>query len=138
MPHVTQATQSFRREAACRANKRIPLGKLWSLHLNDQNGMEFDQGKPFGSANLCVAFNQMRALERNKYGRRCEYLAFDVPPFRPTKVEHWAAHLENRRRTFPRIVERARSFPEAAAQEMIADRNHAALNQLVLEHLMGR
>jgi xylose isomerase len=114
------------------------LGKLWSIHLNDQNGMKFDQDKPFGSANLRVAFNQVRALERNKYGRSGEYVAFDVHPFRPTKVEHWAAHLDNSRRTFLRLVEKARSFPEATAQEMIADRNYAALDQLVLEHLMGR
>jgi xylose isomerase len=39
--------------------------KLWSLHLNDQNGLKFDQDKPFGSANLRVAFNQVLALERN-------------------------------------------------------------------------
>ena len=42
------------------------LGKLWSLHLNDQNGLKFDQDKPFGSANLRVAFNQVRVLERNR------------------------------------------------------------------------
>jgi hypothetical protein len=35
-------------------------------------------------------------------------------------------------------VEKARSFPEADAQKLIADRNYAALDQLVLEHLMGR
>ena len=114
------------------------LGKLWSIHLNDQNGMKFDQDKPFGSVNLRVAFNQVRALERNQYGRRGEYVAFDVHPFRPTKVEHWTAHLENSRRTFLRLVEKARSFPEATARQMIADRNYAALDQLVLEHLMGR
>jgi xylose isomerase len=114
------------------------FGKLWSLHLNDQNGLKFDQDKPFGSANLRVAFNQVRALERNGYGRKGEYVAFDVHPFRPTKVEHWTAHLENSRRTFLRLVEKARSFPEAEAQKLIADRNYAALDQLVLEHLMGK
>ncbi|MCS7090944.1 MAG: TIM barrel protein [Verrucomicrobiota bacterium] len=44
------------------------FGKLWSIDLNDQNGLKFDQDKPFGSANLRVAFNQVRALERNRYG----------------------------------------------------------------------
>lgn len=114
------------------------FGKLWSLHLNDQNGMKFDQDKPFGSANLRVAFNQVRALERNGYGKRGEYVCFDVHPFRPTKVEHWLAHLDNSRRTFLRLVEKARTFPEKEAQKLIADRNYAALDQLVLEHLMGR
>ncbi len=114
------------------------FGKLWSLHLNDQNGLKFDQDKPFGSANLRVAFNQVRALERNGYGRRGEYVCFDVHPFRPTRVEHWLAHLDNSRRTFLRLVEKARTFPEKEAQRLIAQRNYAALDQLVLEHLMGR
>lgn len=114
------------------------LGKLWSLHLNDQNGLKFDQDKPFGSANLRVAFNQVRALERNRYGSRGEYVAFDVHPFRTTKVEHWTLHLENSRRTFLRLVEKARTFPEAEAAGLVSDRNYGALDQLVLEHLMGR
>ena len=114
------------------------FGKLWSLHLNDQNGLKFDQDKPFGSVNLRVAFNQVRALERNKYGSRGEFVAFDVHPFRTTKVEHWTLHLENSRRTFLRLVEKARTYPEAEAQKLIADRNYGALDQLVLEHLLGR
>jgi xylose isomerase len=113
------------------------FGKLWSIHLNDQNGLKFDQDKPFGSANLRVAFNQVRALERNGYGRRGEYVAFDVHPFRTTRPEHWTAHLENSRRTFLRLVGKARTFPEKEAQALVADRNYAALDQLVLEHLMG-
>jgi xylose isomerase len=116
----------------------MAFGKLWSLHLNDQNGLKFDQDKPFGSANLRVAFNQVRALERNGYGKRGEYVCFDVHPFRTTKVEHWLAHLDNSRRTFLRLVQKSRTFNEKKAQSLIADRNYAALDQMVLEHLMGR
>src|SRR5437870_13154076 len=115
----------------------MAFGKLWSLHLNDQNGIKFDQDKPFGSANLRVAFNQVRALERNGYGKKGEYIAFDVHPFRTTKVEHWVAHLDNSRRTCLRLVEKSQTFNEKKAQELIADRNYAALDQMVLEHLMG-
>jgi xylose isomerase len=116
----------------------MAFGKLWSLHLNDQNGLKFDQDKPFGSANLRVAFNQVRALERNGYGRRGEYVCFDVHPFRPTKVDHWLAHLENSRKTFMLLLEKARCFDEKKAAAFIADRNLAALDQMVLEHLMGK
>src|SRR5438094_3605062 len=115
----------------------MAFGKLWSLHLNDQNGLKFDQDKPFGSNNLRAAFNQVRALERNGYGQRGEYVCFDVHPFRTTKVEHWLAHLDNSRRTFLRLVEKARSFNEKQARQFIAERDYAALDQLVLEHLMG-
>ena len=116
----------------------MAFGKLWSLHLNDQNGLKFDQDKPFGSANLRVAFNQVRALERNGYGKKGECIAFDVHPFRTTKVEHWVAHLDNSRRTFLHLVEKSRTFNEKKAQEFIANRNYAALDQMVLEHLMGK
>ena len=113
------------------------FGKLWSLHLNDQNGLKFDQDKPFASSNLRSAFNQVRALERNGYGKKGEFVCFDVHPFRPTKVEHWLKHLENSRRTFLHLVEKAKSFDEAKAKVLIADRNYQDLDQLVLEHLMG-
>ena len=116
----------------------MAFDKLWSLHLNDQNGLKFDQDKPFGSNNLRAAFNQVRALERNGYGQRGEYVCFDVHPFRTTKVEHWLAHLDNSRRTFLKLVEKARSFNEMKAQQLIADRNYQDLDQMVIEHLMGK
>src|SRR5438477_1319531 len=116
----------------------MAFGKLWSLHLNDQNGLKFDQDKPFGSSNLRVAFNQVRALERNGYGKHGEYICFDVHPFRTTKVEHWTAHLDNSRGTFLRLVEKARSFNEKKAQRLIADRDYQALDQMVIEHLLGK
>jgi xylose isomerase len=116
----------------------MSFGKLWSLHLNDQNGLKFDQDKPFGSANLRVAFNQVRALERNNYGRDGQYVCFDVHPFRGTKPEHWLGHLENSRRTFLRLVEKSRGFDDKKAQALIAERDYQALDQLVLEHLLGR
>jgi xylose isomerase len=116
----------------------MSFGKLWSLHLNDQNGLKFDQDKPFGSANLRVAFNQVRALERNGYGKRGEYVCFDVHPFRTTKEEHWLDHLTNSRRTFLRLLEKVRSFDDKKAQSLVADRNYQALDQMVIEHLMGK
>jgi xylose isomerase len=116
----------------------MAFGKLWSLHLNDQNGLKFDQEKPFGSTNLRSAFNQVRALERNGYGSRGEYICFDVHPFRSTKVEHWMDHLTNSRRTFLRLLEKARTFDEAAAGKLIADRDYQALDQMSIEHLLGK
>jgi xylose isomerase len=99
--------------------------------------LKFDQDKPFASANLRVAFNQVRALERNGYGTNGEFVCFDVHPFRTTKVEHWLAHLDNSRRTFLKLVEKCRSFDEKKAQQLVAGRDYAALDQMVLEHLMG-
>jgi xylose isomerase len=116
----------------------MSFDKLWSLHLNDQNGLKFDQDKPFGSTNLRSAFNQVRVLEQNKYGKNGEYVCFDVHPFRTTKPEHWLSHLDNSRRTFLRLVEKARSYDEAKAKQMIAERDYQALDQYVIEHLLGK
>jgi xylose isomerase len=115
----------------------LRFGKLWSLHLNDQNGLKFDQDKPFGSANIRQAFNQVRTLERWKYGSKGEYICFDVHPFRTTKVEQWSNHLENSRRTFFKLVEKSRTFDEAKAQQLISERNYQDLDQMVIEHLLG-
>lgn len=115
----------------------MTFGKLWSLHLNDQNGLKFDQDKPFASTNLRTAFNQVRVLERNKYGANGEYICFDVHPFRTTKEEHRVDHLDYSRRTFLKLVEKARTYPEAEAKKLIANRDYQALDQLVIEHLLG-
>jgi xylose isomerase len=115
----------------------LRFGKLWSLHLNDQNGLKYDQDKPFGSTNLRSAFNQVQALERHGYGSGGEYVCFDVHPFRTTKPEHWVEHLSNSRRTFLRLVEKARTFDNAAAQQLVTERNYQALDQMVIEHLLG-
>jgi len=114
------------------------FGKLWSVHLNDQNGLKYDQDRPFGNVSLRSAFDQVRALERHGYGKQGEYVCFDVHPFRTTKPEHWMDHLLNSRRTFLRLVEKVRSFDEKQTQKLIAARNYQALDQLVIEHLLGR
>jgi hypothetical protein len=49
-------------------------------------------------------------LERNGYGRRGEFICFDVHPFRTTTTADWSAHLDNSRRTFQRLLEKARSY----------------------------
>ena len=114
----------------------MSFDKLWSLHLNDQNGLKYDQDRPFGCTNLRSAFDQVRSLERNGYGRHGEYICFDVHPFRTTKPEHWMAHLVNSRRTFLQLVEKVRGFDEKTAGKLVADRNYQALDQMVIEHLL--
>jgi len=111
--------------------------KLWSVHLNDQNGLKFDQDKPFGSVNLRSAFDQVRVLERAGYGSAGQFVAFDVHSFRTTTIEKGFDHAVNSRKTFLRLVEKVRSFDEDAAQALIAERDYQALDQMVIEHLLG-
>src|SRR5204862_7149799 len=58
-------------------------GKLWSVHLNDQNGLKYDQDKAFGSVDLRRAFNTIWVLERGGYDG-C--IGLDVKAMRTTKT----------------------------------------------------
>jgi xylose isomerase len=115
----------------------LSLSKLWSVHLNDQNGLKFDQDKPFGSVNLRSAFDQVRVLDRYGYGTKGECVAFDVHSFRTTKMEHAFDHATNSRKTFLRLLQKVRSFDESVAEALVADRNYQALDQMVIEHLLS-
>ena len=46
-------------------------------------------------------------------------------------------HLLNSRKTFLRLVEKVRSFDEKKALALINDRDYQALDQMVIEHLLG-
>ena len=52
----------------------LAMGKLMTVHLNDQNGLKYDQDKSFGVENLRAAFNQVKVLKENGYGERGEYV----------------------------------------------------------------
>jgi xylose isomerase len=111
--------------------------KLWSVHLNDQNGLKYDQDKAFGSVDLRRAFNQVRVLEKHDYGEGGEWVGLDVKAMRTQKREVSLAHLKHSKETFLHLVEKVRAFDEKAAAASIAARDYEALDQLVLRHLLG-
>jgi xylose isomerase len=115
----------------------LAQGKLWSVHLNDQNGLKFDQDKPFGSVNLRGAFDQVRVLERHGYGRDGACIGLDVHSFRTTTIEHGLDHLTNSRATFLRLLGKVRTFDETAAAKLVTERDYQALDQMVIEHLIA-
>lgn len=116
----------------------LSLGKLWSVHLNDQNGLKYDQDKTFGAANLRVAYNQVRVLELGGYAKTGRYIGLDVKAMRSQKPEVATLHLSNSRKVFLALVEKVRTFDARLEQQLIADRNYEALELAVLDHLMGR
>lgn len=111
--------------------------KLWSVHLNDQNGLKFDQDKVFGAANLRGAFDQVRVLEQVDYAATGRFVGFDVKAQRTQSAERAMAHLATSKAIFERLVEKARSFPEAQLQAAVAELDYEAVERLVLEHLLG-
>jgi xylose isomerase len=116
----------------------LSAGKLWSVHLNDQNGLKFDQDKSFGAANLRGAYNQVRVLELAKYYDSGRFIGLDVKAMRSQKAEVAHKHLSNSRTIFLRLVEKFRSFPENVAKQCIADRDYEELELVVLQHLLGK
>ena len=115
----------------------LSMNKLWSVHLNDQNGLKFDQDKSFGSANLRGAYNQVRVLELAGYAETGRYVGLDVKAMRSQKVKSAQKHLSNSRTVFLKLVDKVRSFPADVEKQCIAERDYEALELAVLEHLMG-
>jgi xylose isomerase len=109
--------------------------KLWSVHLNDQNGLKYDQDKTFGSVDLRRAFNQVWVLERGGYDG-C--IGLDVKAMRTTKQADQTKHLANSREMFLRLLEVARSVDRAKIEQYRAERNYEGLEMYVLEKLMGK
>ncbi len=115
----------------------LSLGRLFGVHLNDQNGLRFDQDKTFGSENLRSAFNQVRVLVSNDYGSKGEYIGLDVKARRTQPAETAYTHLANSIAVFKKLEARARSFDEKHGQELVSSRDYEALEMYVLSHLLG-
>ncbi|MBM3853591.1 MAG: TIM barrel protein [Verrucomicrobia bacterium] len=111
--------------------------KLGSVHLNDQNGLKYDQDKNFGAANLRAAFNQVRVLEEGGYGRRGEFVGLDVKTMRTQAGCPVVEHLKTSRRMFLHLVEKVRTWDRARVEECRARRDYEALERYTLEHLLG-
>ncbi len=110
-------------------------GKLWSVHLNDQNGLKYDQDKAFGSVDLRRAFNQVWVLERGGFAG-C--VGLDVKPMRTTRAADQTKHLANSLTMFKRLLEVVRGVDEAKVEEYRAKRDYEGLEMYVLERLMGK
>lgn len=115
----------------------LSMGKLWSVHLNDQNGLKFDEDKTFGSANLRAAFNQVRVLELGGYAATGRFVGLDVKAMRTQPAELATRHLANSREIFLRLVEKVRTFPKELEEQCLANRDYEALEVAILRHLMG-
>jgi xylose isomerase len=115
----------------------LQANKLWSVHLNDQNGLKYDQDKSFGAANLRMAYNQVRVLELGGYPKTGRFVGLDVKAMRTQKPEAATNHLSNSRRIFLALVEKVRTFDRKLEQQFIAARDYEGLEMAVMSHLMG-
>jgi xylose isomerase len=109
-------------------------GKLWSVHLNDQNGLKYDQDKTFGSVDLRRAFNTIWVLERGGFDG-C--VGLDVKAMRSTKAVDQTRHLANSKAMFEQLLEVVRSTDPAEVEEYRAERDYEGLEMYILRKLMG-
>ncbi len=112
--------------------------KLWSVHLNDQNGLKYDQDKVFGSVDLRRAFNQVRVLEESGYGKNGECVGLDVKAMRTTSFEESMYHLAHSKTMFLRLLDVVRGLDRAKIEEFRTHRRYEQLEMYILNELMGR
>jgi xylose isomerase len=115
----------------------LQADKLWSVHLNDQNGLKYDQDKSFGAANLRMAYNQVRVLELAGYPKTGRFVGLDVKALRTQKPDVAHKHLANSKRIFLNLVQKVRSFDRAVEKQFVDARDYEGLELAVIDHLMG-
>lgn len=115
----------------------LAMGKLWGVHLNDQNGIKYDQDKSFGVENLRQAFNQIKVLMENNYGSNGEYVGLDVKAMRTTTDEDSYKHLENSLKIVKLLEEKVERFDYEFQKKCVENRDFEGLEMYVMELLMG-
>lgn len=115
----------------------LKFGKLFGVHLNDQNGFRFDQDKTFGAENLRSAFNQVKFLVDNNYGSNGEYIGLDVKPMRTQKSDRCYKHLENSMNIVKILEGKARLFDGSFQDQCVKERDYEALEMYVIDLLLN-
>ena len=112
--------------------------KLWSVHLNDQNGLKFDQDLTFGAVDPRRALNQVRVLDQHGYGNKGEWVGLDVKVMRTQKDNVALKHLEYSRKIFLRLLEISRAYDDAKIAAMIGERDYEELNYYILDAMLAK
>lgn len=115
----------------------IAQDKLISVHINDQNGIKYDQDKIFGAENLRSAFNQIKVLCDNNYGSNGEYIGLDVKAMRSTDNEFSFDHLANTIKLVELMEAKVDKFDQAKVDKLVEQSNYEAVEMYVLELLLS-
>ena len=112
--------------------------KLWSVHLNDQNGLKFDQDLTFGAVDPRRALNQVRVLDKHGFGNNGEWVGLDVKVMRTQKEGVDMKHLEYSRKIFLKLLEISRSLDDAKIEQLTAERDYEELNYYILNAMLAK
>jgi xylose isomerase len=116
----------------------LAFNKLWTVHLNDQNGLKFDEDKSFGSVDLRRALNQVHILDTHDFGTHGEFVGLDVKAMRTQKDNAATRHLSNSREVFNCLLDISRGMEQAQVQAMIDARDYEALDMYVMSQFLSR
>jgi len=111
-------------------------GKLWGVHLNDQNGLKYDQDKSFGSVDLRRAFNVVDTLVRCGYGSHGEVVGLDVKAMRTQPFEIAQKHLANSKEVFERLVKVSATIDRDEWQSYRDAQDYEGLEMFILRNLL--
>jgi xylose isomerase len=112
--------------------------KLWSVHLNDQNGLKFDEDRIFGAVNLKRAFDQVWVLNENDYGAGGEFVGLDVKALRTQHDGAATTHLTNSVRLFKDLLEAVGRVDRNKLAELRASRSYEELEYYIVSCIMGK
>lgn len=115
----------------------LAFNKLWTVHLNDQNGLKFDQDKTFGSVDLRRAFNQVRILDKHNYGNNGQFVGLDVKAMRTQKDDVATRHLSNSREIFLMLLEISRKIDDSFIEKCKQARDYEELDLYIVKSLLG-
>lgn len=114
----------------------LAFNKLFTVHLNDQNGIRYDQDKTFGVENLRSSFNQVKVLVENDYGDK-GYVGLDVKAMRTTSDEDRYEHLKNSLAIFKALEEKVHRYDYEYASKLISEMKFEQLEMYTMKLLMG-
>lgn len=115
----------------------LAFDKLFSVHLNDQNGLKFDQDRTFGMVDLRRAFNQVRVLDEHQFYNK-GIIGLDVKALRTQPAEIATKHLQNSLYAFLRLVEIVRSLDREKIDDLISARDYEEIDWLIFRALTGK
>jgi xylose isomerase len=112
--------------------------KLWSVHLNDQNGLKFDEDRVFGAINLKRAFDQVLVLYENDFGANGEFVGLDIKAIRTQKAGEATRHLANSKEIFLLLLDVVKSLDTRKLEEYRSSRNYEDLELFIIKTIMGK
>jgi xylose isomerase len=110
--------------------------KLWGVHLNDQNGLKYDQDKTFGSVDIRRAFNQVDVLCRNDFGVNGEIVGLDIKAMRTQPHELAMKHLSNSKEIFERLVGIVATIDRTEWQQYVDAQDQDGLEMFIMRNLL--